>query len=584
MSTERAPGGAGAPGGGRPAAGLRQAPDAVLAARAGRGDEAAFAELYGRHARAVRREARDSGLSADAAEDLTEETFLHTLQALRGGGTVARVREHLLATVRRMAADWPAEGRPGADRPAADWSSAGDWPAAEGGGEGAAAPADGNAAGGPSAEEQALRRAERGILATAYRSLPPRWRKVLWLTAVERQPPERVGRELGLTPNAAAVLAHRAREGLRQAYLQAHVSAALTGRASCRRYANKLGAGLRRPSMPRGLRRHLDACARCRSAYLELADLNARLREVLPVAVAGWFAASLPTGGSPALDVAAGTGLGSSGAAAGASGTGGVLGKFAVAAAVALAGGPAAPGVAHAAGDEAAAGAAPAAAGAERPAAWPTGRAAAEPAAGEAGGGPARTGPGAGGGPGAQAPCPQLRAAVLPALDCAVTALTGELAGVTGPLLPLAQAGPLGSLPLDGGPLPGPAGRAGALESPAAPAPLPGDPSPAGPGSVPRADAPAAPLAGSAAGALPDALQDTLPGAAAGGPAPAVATLSAALSPAAGPPPGAPSATPPGAEPGTESATEPGTLSGALSALTGRDVPGPRSWASPARP
>ena len=101
---------------------------------------------------------------------------------------------------------------------------------------------------------------------------------MLWHTAVEDESPSEVAPLLGLTANATAVLAHRAREGLKQAYLQAHVSQALTAGGDCARYADRLGAYARgglRMRAERGLRKHLEECPPCRQAALEVEDLNA---------------------------------------------------------------------------------------------------------------------------------------------------------------------------------------------------------------------------------------------------------------------------------------------------------------------
>ncbi|MDT0341502.1 RNA polymerase sigma factor [Streptomyces litchfieldiae] len=299
-------------------------PDADLLTRVRAGDDAAFGELYRRHARSVRQHARGNGLDSHTAEDVTEEAFVRTLEALRhGGGPRSSARGYLLVTVRRMAAGWFAGNRE--ERAVSDLA-------------GAAASARETAH--HSAETRALVRADRSLLTTAFLSLPVRWREVLWRTAVEGQPLSRVGDELGLSPNATAVLAHRAREGLRQAYLQAHIGELPSEDEDCRRYAHKLGAFIRRTSTSRGLRRHLDSCDRCRAAYLELVDVNATLRGLAPFAAAGWFATAAPTTtAAPPLGGAAGT----AGLAALEGATGGALGKFAIAATLALAAGPAVP-------------------------------------------------------------------------------------------------------------------------------------------------------------------------------------------------------------------------------------------------
>ena len=59
----------------------------------------------------------------------------------------------------------------------------------------------------------------------AFASLPERWQLVLWHTEVEGRSAAEVAPILGLAPNAVAALAYRAREGLRQAYLNAHIHA-----------------------------------------------------------------------------------------------------------------------------------------------------------------------------------------------------------------------------------------------------------------------------------------------------------------------------------------------------------------------
>src|SRR5204862_514218 len=80
----------------------------------------------------------------------------------------------------------------------------------------------------------------------------------------ERQPAAEVGPLLGLAPNAVAALAYRAREGLRQAYLQAHLQ--LPPPDACRETITKLGAYVRDGLSARDRRKvdeHLKQCERC---------------------------------------------------------------------------------------------------------------------------------------------------------------------------------------------------------------------------------------------------------------------------------------------------------------------------------
>ncbi|MFI7272575.1 sigma-70 family RNA polymerase sigma factor [Streptomyces sp. NPDC049879] len=315
-------------------------PDEMLLARVRAGDGVAYGAFYRRHAGAVRRYARVCCADTHLAEDLTAEVFARTLRALRSGaGPNESARAYLLTTVRRVAAQWGAGGR--REQPVADLGDlAAQHPATQHPAESAAL----------------IRAADRSMAARAFHSLPERWQEVLWHTAVEQQPLSRVGPLLGLTPNATAVLAFRAREGLREAYLQAHVNSALTGQAGCRQHATRLGAFARKPMRRRGyrqLRHHLQGCERCRSAYLELVDINATLRGLVPAALVGWLAAARLMGGTAqaagavhATHVAAPLGAGLAAelipAGPGIAHAGGALAKLVVGAAMAIATGAAA--------------------------------------------------------------------------------------------------------------------------------------------------------------------------------------------------------------------------------------------------
>src|SRR5699024_4199295 len=91
--------------------------------------------------------------------------------------------------------------------------------------------------------DPAVAQQENAIVARAFASLPERWLVVLWHTEVEGEYPAQVAVLLGITPNAVTSLAFRAREGLREAYLQAHL--ADTAAARCRATVDRLGAWTR---------------------------------------------------------------------------------------------------------------------------------------------------------------------------------------------------------------------------------------------------------------------------------------------------------------------------------------------------
>ncbi|MEU4486513.1 sigma-70 family RNA polymerase sigma factor [Streptomyces purpurascens] len=326
--------------------------DTELIDRMRAGDDTAYEELYRRHAQGVRRYARTCCRDAYTADDLTAEVFARMLQAVRGGsGPQHAVRAYLLTSVRRVAASWTRSAR--REQLVDDFAVF------------AAQSAHGpDVSGGDTlelgADVRAMHQAERSMAMQAFRSLPERWQAVLWHTEVEDESPSEVATLFGLDANGTRVLASRAREGLRQAYLQAHVSATLTGDEECARYADHLGTyarGRLRTRAERGLRKHLDECAKCRLAASQIAEVAGGIPAVVPVAVLGWFGAAgyakvagLIAGGAGAAGAAgaaATAGTGSSGAAAGAgAGSSGGAGSGGGAAASEAVGGPVKAGIA----------------------------------------------------------------------------------------------------------------------------------------------------------------------------------------------------------------------------------------------
>ena len=131
------------------------------------------------------------------------------------------------------------------------------------------------------------------MVARAFASLPQRWQAVLWHTEIEGARPAEVATLLGLTANGVAALAYRAREGLRQAYLQMHLSG--EAREQCRPVAAKLGAHVRGGLAKRDaamVAGHLDQCADCRRIYAELGDVNVALKAIVAPVVLGPAAAA----------------------------------------------------------------------------------------------------------------------------------------------------------------------------------------------------------------------------------------------------------------------------------------------------
>jgi RNA polymerase sigma factor (sigma-70 family) len=234
-----------------------------LLERAREGDKTAFGALYLRHRDAARKVAGMCATSSADAEDAVAEGFARVFAALpRMAGRDISFRPYLLTAVRNAATD-----RLRRERRVDLRDTVPDGP------------------GSLTADDVALLGLERNLVGEALQALPSRWRTVLWLTEVEGLSPAEVSRRIGIKPNAVAALAYRARKGLREAYLQAHLRTEAS--EECRATVSRLGNYVRGelPDRERlSLQIHLDACAKCRCRRDELTDVNATLRNAfLPV-------------------------------------------------------------------------------------------------------------------------------------------------------------------------------------------------------------------------------------------------------------------------------------------------------------
>lgn len=240
-----------------------------LLERAREGDKCAFGALYLRHREAARKVASMCATSSADAEDAVAEGFARVFAALpRMAGRAIAFRPYLLTCVRNAATD-----RLRRERRVDLRESLPETPA------------------GLQADDVALLGLERNLVGEALQALPTRWRTVLWLTEVEGLSPAEVSRQIGIKPNAVAALAYRARKGLREAYLQAHlrVEASQECRATVSRLGNYVRGDL--PEKDRlAVHAHFDECAKCRCRRDELTDVNATLRHALlpvPLLLAG---------------------------------------------------------------------------------------------------------------------------------------------------------------------------------------------------------------------------------------------------------------------------------------------------------
>jgi len=226
----------------------------IRAVRAG--NLAVYDTLYLRHARPALRFARQWSKSEADAEDLRAEAFLRTLSAIRNGaGPSAAFRPYLFATIKHIAEGWARRDR--LVRPVADIETL-------------ASPRQ--------AFDEHLLQTEIRLAGRAFATLPERWQTVLRSGLLNECRLADTAKSLGINAGAAASLAYRAREGLRQAYLQLHITRVAA--TSCKPCAENLGAyvrgavGRRRDAE---IRRHLNRCAACRSLEEMLRVLNEML-------------------------------------------------------------------------------------------------------------------------------------------------------------------------------------------------------------------------------------------------------------------------------------------------------------------
>ncbi|UBU13722.1 sigma-70 family RNA polymerase sigma factor [Nonomuraea gerenzanensis] len=239
--------------------------DADLLEAARQGNAAAYGELYERHVAAARALARQLVRGAEV-EDVVAESFTKILDLVgRGGGPDSGFRTYLLTVVRRTVYD--------RSRVESRQVTTGEIELYDPG---------------VPFVDPALVGLEKSLIARAYLSLPERWRAVLWHTEVERAKPADVAPLLGLSANGVAALAYRAREGLRQAYLQMHLGS--PPQHDCRPVLGKMGAyvrgGLARRDS-KAVDEHVSGCEECHGVLLELTDVNRGLRVMVGPLIAG---------------------------------------------------------------------------------------------------------------------------------------------------------------------------------------------------------------------------------------------------------------------------------------------------------
>jgi len=169
--------------------------DAVLIARAKRGDAQAYGKLYKRYVDAMYRYIRTRVSDEHTAQDLTEVVFLRAYESLgryreRGlkfSAYLYQVARHLIVDHYRSAQDdlglSDAESRPG---------------------------------GGQGMDERFIEREQLGLVARALKRLPEDYQEVIRLRVILEVPTGEAAEWMKRSPGAVRVLLHRAMNALRR--------------------------------------------------------------------------------------------------------------------------------------------------------------------------------------------------------------------------------------------------------------------------------------------------------------------------------------------------------------------------------
>ncbi|MEB3371666.1 sigma-70 family RNA polymerase sigma factor [Saccharopolyspora mangrovi] len=252
-------------------AGAQERSDTELIEAVREGDTGSYGVLYERHVAAAYAMARQVTKSSAEADDVVSEAFAKVLDLLRDRrGPTSAFRAYVLTAVRHAAYDRTRKAQrvqysedletvPNIDisQPFTDTAVEGE---------------------------------DRSLVAAAFAKLPERWQMVLWHVEIEGESPAKVAPLLGMTPNGVSALAYRAREGLKQAFLQVHLRNLDSERERCRESVERLGSWTRGGLAKREtaqVESHLDDCDRCRALAAELAEINGALRVFIAPLVLG---------------------------------------------------------------------------------------------------------------------------------------------------------------------------------------------------------------------------------------------------------------------------------------------------------
>ncbi|WP_406443189.1 sigma-70 family RNA polymerase sigma factor [Streptomyces sp. NBC_01613] len=222
----------------------------------------AYARIYEEQQPRLVAYARSLTRNAWTAEDLVAEAHFRVWRRLAAGHEIDNVPAYLMTTVRHLAIAAGSAVRETPRDPHADERAEA--------GEHCHGPGHGD---NPAEQVSSV-----DLLVRVLGQLPERWVKALWLAEAEGQPLAAIGPQLGTRDGATAVLLHRAREGMRQAFLKTQTGA--PDDPACQVHWSRMPAYVRGGATARQSERllgHVDACDDCRARLAALINANDRL-------------------------------------------------------------------------------------------------------------------------------------------------------------------------------------------------------------------------------------------------------------------------------------------------------------------
>ncbi|WP_405647125.1 sigma factor [Streptomyces sp. NBC_00019] len=217
---------------------------------------AEYARIYEEQQPRLVAYARSLTRNAHTAEDLVAEAHFRVWRRLAAGHGIDNVPAYLMTTVRHLASAAGSAVRETPQDPQA--------------GEQAEA--------GRHGDDPAEHVSSVDMVVRVLGQLPERWVKALWLAEAEGQPLAAIGPQLGTKEGATAVLLHRAREGMRLAFLRTQTGA--PDDPACQVHWARMPAYVRGSATARQSERllgHVDACDDCRARLAALMSANSRL-------------------------------------------------------------------------------------------------------------------------------------------------------------------------------------------------------------------------------------------------------------------------------------------------------------------